>query len=144
MNKSLYWKKNKLISTFAKLQKKYKYKVEKVSGMNANACVIKYDNEYLILINNTTPNSIMPLVVLHEIGHIKFRTLNEKPQKYSYFKETSANLYAVSKLLHIFKFKQKIKILYLTITSEKELYKYFKKNNTVKGDFLYEQFTKNE
>lgn len=141
MSRSLYWKKNKLISIFIKLKLKYKYKVQKVSGIPANACIIKYDEGYLIFVNEKIPSSIIPLVLLHEIGHIKFKTLNENPQKYSYFKETTANVYAIWHLLWLFEFKQKIKILYLTIVSEKRLYEYFKETNVVKGDFLYEELT---
>lgn len=143
MNKSLFWKKNKLINKFQNLQKKYKFKIELVDNLTANACIINFDKEFLIFINKNISKNLVPLVILHEIGHIKFKTLSNNPKKYSYLKETTANLYAIYNLLYLFNIKEKLKLVYLTIKSEKELYKFFNKKNYLGGNFIYEHLLNN-
>lgn len=143
MNKSISWKKNKIISKLTKMQNKYGFDIQIVDNLSANGCVIKFDTKYIIFINKNIPENILPLVIFHEIGHIKFNTISKNPKKYSYFNETMANFYAIYNLLFMFKLKEKIKIIYFTFKSENKLYHLFKKINTIGGKFLYEEIVKN-
>ena len=143
MKKYLSWKR-KIINKLEKKQIKYNFDLQLVNNINANGCVILFDKKYLIFINEKVDNKLLPLVILHEIGHIKFKTLLKNPKKYSYWRETLSNIYAISNLLFLFNFIQKLKILFLTIVSEDKLYNFFVNNNKLGGNYIYEWISNNQ
>lgn len=140
MNKFTFWKK-RIINKYDKISSKYNCEVQLVSNLPANACIIKLDKKYIIFVSEKLDMQILPLSIFHEFGHIKFNTINSNPQKYNYLNETLANLYAVSKLMFYFKSYQKLILLFFVIFSEKRLYEYFKNNNVLGGEYIYEKIS---
>ncbi len=143
MSKYIFWKK-KIINKINKLSTKYDCEIQVVSSLQANACVVKIGKKYFIFVSEKIEKKILPLTLFHEFGHIKFNTINTCPQKYNYFNEMLSNLYAFFKLSFQFSFHQKLKLLTLTIFSEKKLYEYFKTNNILGGDYIYEKIFTNK
>lgn len=138
MNKYLYWKRKKIITKIEYFQNKFNFKIQFVECLNANGCVINYEKKYFLFINKETNVNLLPLIIFHEIGHIKQNTIVNDPKKYIYFNEVKANLFAINNLKCIFNLLTYLELIILAIFSEKRLYKFFLKRNYIGGEFLYE------
>lgn len=142
MNKYIYWK-NVINNELSNQFKNYNCVVQFDDNVNGNAYLVKYEKKHIIFVSSRINKKLYPLVLFHELGHLKFNTLNSNPKEYNYITETLSNLYALFHLLFLFKFKQKIIMIILAIISERKLYNYFAKNNAIGGDFIYENFFTN-
>ncbi len=143
MNKYLYYE-NKIYDKIELLSKKYECSIQFVSNIPANACIINFENRYLIFVSNKLDKRLLPLTILHEFGHIRFKTIRNNPKKYNYFIELLSNLYAINKLIFMFPLPKKIILILLTFFREKSLYNYFIKNTKVGGSKIYEKLSKNK
>ena len=143
MNKYLSYE-NRIIKKVFSLSEKYKCSFQYVDNIPANACIIHFEDSYIIFISKRLNKKLLPLTILHEFGHIYFKTIKTNPKKYNYFVELLSNIYAINKLLFMFPIMEKIKILLLTFISEKKLYKYYVENTKVEGELLYEKILKDK
>ena len=143
MNKYLYYE-NEVCDLIKKLNEKYRSSIQLVDNLPANACVVNYENKYIIFVSNKLDKKLLPLTILHEFGHIYFNTIRSNPKKHNYFIELLSNLYAINKLLFIFPIYKRIILFLLSIFSEKKLYKYYIKNTCIGGKKLYEQILENK
>ena len=143
MNKYLYYE-NRIYNKIELLSKKYKCSIQFVNNIPANACIINFENRYLIFASNKLDKRLLPLTILHEFGHIRFKTIRNNPKKYNYFIELLSNLYAINKLIFMFPLSKKIILILLTFFREKSLYNYFINNTKVGGCDIYEKLSKNQ
>lgn len=138
MNKYLYYE-NKICKLIEKYNEKYNCAIQLVENLPANACILKYDNKHLIFVSKRLDKKLLPLTILHEFGHIHFKTIRKDPKKYNYFIELLSNIYAINRLFFSFSLGNRIILFFLLFTSEKKLYNYYLKNTKIGGEHLYEQ-----
>ena len=138
MNKYLYYE-NKLFNKINKKSIKYKCKIQLVDNLSANACVLKYNDQYLIYVSKKLNKKLLSLVILHEFGQIYCKTINTNPKKYNCIIEFLSNFYALCNLLFLFSFFKKLNLIFLVFFSEKKLYKYYFDNIKIGGTLLYEK-----
>ena len=143
MSKSLYYE-NKIVSKIETLSSKYNCSLQLVDKLQANACIINYDNKFIIFVSEKLERKLLPLTLLHEFGHIYFKTFRHNPKKYNYFIELLSNLYAIRKLSFCFPLHKRIVLRLLSIISEEKLYVYYKKHTQIGGNIIYEQIFKNQ
>ena len=143
MNKYLYYE-NKVCFIIESLSKKYNCSIQIADNTFSNACIISLDNRYIVFVSSKLDKRLLPLTILHEFGHIYYKTIKKNPKKYNYFSETLSNFYAIKKLLFSFPFYKRIILIFLTFFSEKKLYKYFINNTNMGGNVIYEKLFTNE
>ena len=142
MNKYLSYE-NRIINSISHLCQKWECQLQFVPNLPANACIVRYDNRYIIFISDKLDKRLLPLSLFHEFGHIKYNTIKKNPKKNNYFIELISNLYAINRLLFIFPFHSKIMLIFLSFISEKKMYRYFVNKTKVGGKILYEKIFKN-
>lgn len=142
MNKSISYEK-KIVKKIKSITAKYKCDYQLVDNLNANGCILNFENKFIIFISNKLDHKLLPLTILHELGHIHFNTFRSNPKKYNYFIELLSNLYAANRLLFTFNIFKGIKLIILSFISEKKLYSYYINNTIMEGNEIYEQILKN-
>lgn len=135
---------NRIYEKIKRLMDKYNCSIQFVDKLSANACVIKFDEKYLIFVSNMLDKKILPLSLLHEIGHIHYKTIRDNPKKYNYFIELLSNLYAINRLMFSFPFVKRVKLLILAFYKETNLYNYYVNNTKIGGNIIYGKISKNK
>ena len=134
MNKYIYCK-NRITNLINKLEKKYNCSIQYVDNLSANACIIQFENKYIIFVSKNLQKELLPLTLLHEFGHIRFNTIRKNPKMYNYFIELLSNLYALNRLLFIYPIYKRLFLICLAFYSEKKLYNYYIKNTNIIIDY---------